>query len=876
MKDQFLPVLVVRTLDPTPCIFPPDLEKETSMNTTFFEIQSLNASASWVGAEIFFLGGVAFWIFLQWASEFFNETISKYQRSFIRFLRSERFALFPMACLAPSLLCAYSMGAVAFAKALIGVLMLLAVNNIMVPTKRANMTELARRELAFQASIMRASFDDLQYDGTERLQKLRTYLPQVRLRLLSRYTSRILEFMANEPIKTETSDCQTRTWFMEAAKSLRALLATSASEVQLRVAIKKGVPLSMQIDRFLVSDLVTELFLNVLNTKILPNEDSIVMEVDLLSEVDLTDVNESEPGRARLLDAQGSGPIYGTKTNDEADRGLLQIIETMSQLAGDFFIKSNELRRELALLIPQPNSHRYKRYLRVSFRLENAATSPLRMTAQIPQGTGQYEVQADEPEKTPLELAIGFLTHEIKIACRVIESIADDVKEMKNLENEQFLSLWLVFSDMGTGNLGSKYQRCHSILYYTILYYTILYYTILYYTILYYTILYYTILHYTTILFYTILYYTILYYTILYYTILYYTILYYTILYYTILYYTTRAMKHLQVCNTGLWEDVPQSVVKYRASAVKPELLKFGWEDKAVPFSLQDLISTVETLAKKRMSKDRAECLRFTLDQNIPSVLNGHPSQLMYVLSYVISTVAKTSHTFEDQIHFRFNPFSGAFIEGGTRIIRNHLQDQDIAINMVYEDPHNGSDIRKFFKTVESLAQVKNFGAIKDVKDVGMALSCAILKSMNAEVVVRQTPPGEVSCILQIVVPFASESVAGAQIESLEPGMIAQTRKERMPVNPRKEVLIVDDNATIRKLMVRRLKRMCPDLLIAEASDGKIGVEVIKNRKKTKQKFPDLIFMDLEMPVLNGFGAMRELQTIGCTSIIGVERPASH
>lgn len=66
---------------------------------------------------------------------------------------------------------------------------------------------------------------------------------------------------------------------------------------------------------------------------------------------------------------------------------------------------------------------------------------------------------------------------------------------------------------------------------------------------------------------------------------------------------------------------------------------------------------------------------------------------------------------------------------------------------------------------------------------------------------------------------------------------------------PKKRVLLVDDNSAVRSL-VRRLFELEPDFEISgEAENGRDAVEKAENLK------PDLIILDLSMPVMTGLDA---------------------
>lgn len=76
--------------------------------------------------------------------------------------------------------------------------------------------------------------------------------------------------------------------------------------------------------------------------------------------------------------------------------------------------------------------------------------------------------------------------------------------------------------------------------------------------------------------------------------------------------------------------------------------------------------------------------------------------------------------------------------------------------------------------------------------------------------------------------------------------------------------LVVDDSALYRKFVASVLNEIPEVEVVGTASNGRIGLEKIKSLQ------PDMITLDLEMPVLDGLGLLRELadQKIDVASII--------
>jgi len=69
-----------------------------------------------------------------------------------------------------------------------------------------------------------------------------------------------------------------------------------------------------------------------------------------------------------------------------------------------------------------------------------------------------------------------------------------------------------------------------------------------------------------------------------------------------------------------------------------------------------------------------------------------------------------------------------------------------------------------------------------------------------------------------------------------------------------KKILIVDDDPSIREILSTQLSRL--SFQVAAAADGKEAVELFKSEK------PDLVLMDMMMPVLDGLAACQQIRAL--------------
>lgn len=76
-------------------------------------------------------------------------------------------------------------------------------------------------------------------------------------------------------------------------------------------------------------------------------------------------------------------------------------------------------------------------------------------------------------------------------------------------------------------------------------------------------------------------------------------------------------------------------------------------------------------------------------------------------------------------------------------------------------------------------------------------------------------------------------------------------------------LLIDDDDATncINKLLINRLS-ITNELLVAK--NGKDALKLLEDCASNKSLIPDLILLDINMPVLDGFGFLNAFQDMDC------------
>ena len=82
------------------------------------------------------------------------------------------------------------------------------------------------------------------------------------------------------------------------------------------------------------------------------------------------------------------------------------------------------------------------------------------------------------------------------------------------------------------------------------------------------------------------------------------------------------------------------------------------------------------------------------------------------------------------------------------------------------------------------------------------------------------------------------------------------------------KILVVEDNETNQKIIVRRLQKRGYDVVIA--SDGQDGID------QGRAQAPDLILMDMSLPIIDGWEATRQLKAAAETQRIPIIALTAH
>jgi len=216
------------------------------------------------------------------------------------------------------------------------------------------------------------------------------------------------------------------------------------------------------------------------------------------------------------------------------------------------------------------------------------------------------------------------------------------------------------------------------------------------------------------------------------------------------------------------------------------------------------------------------------IDPELPRQRRGDPTRLRQIMLNLIGNALK--FTERGRVVVAASP-SADLREG----VRFSVTDTGIGIPADKQQA-----IFDSFSQVDSSTTRKYGGT-----GLGLAI-CKTLVGMMGGAIGVKSEPGRGSCFFfEVPLPFAAAKPA-ADASGVEPSAPPAARRQRL--------LLVDDNADNRLLVRTHLKAEPYD--IDEAEDGAIAVD------KFKKSRYDLILMDMQMPVLDGYSATRAIREL--------------
>lgn len=260
----------------------------------------------------------------------------------------------------------------------------------------------------------------------------------------------------------------------------------------------------------------------------------------------------------------------------------------------------------------------------------------------------------------------------------------------------------------------------------------------------------------------------------------------------------------------------------------------------AVEFNLHNLLQSLAAmLQQKAVSKGLQ--LNFDYDPTVPQYIKTDENKLRQVLINLLGNAIKFTEKGQVTLRVRCQELSGEVEETAKSGF-------PMPYHLFFEIEDSGTGIgsEEIGHLFQAFQQTRSGRQSKEGTGLGLRISQKFVQLMGGEITV-ESELGKGSCFRFDFQADVPEAVAIAQLSSplldavsIAPGQITY------------RILIVEDNPANRLLLSNILSRL--GFAVLQAENGEEGIALWQEWQ------PHLIFMDMRMPILDGYQAARQIR----------------
>lgn len=259
-----------------------------------------------------------------------------------------------------------------------------------------------------------------------------------------------------------------------------------------------------------------------------------------------------------------------------------------------------------------------------------------------------------------------------------------------------------------------------------------------------------------------------------------------------------------------------------------------------------DILSSVTSLIRPTV-EERGISLVAQFDSKLPKLILSDPLRIRQILMNLVNNASKFTEEGQIKIASR--------VCGSQDDLSIEFDVTDTGIGMSADQAKRL--FNKFEQADSSIS--RKFGGT----GLGLAISKQLAELMGGSLEIVETAPGK-GTTFRLTIPVVPDEGGIVWNESPSEAISLSAKDEaEEPSNPLagKRVLLVEDGPDNRRLISFHIKKAGADIDTAE--NGQIGVEQWTEHQSTEPY--DLILMDMQMPVLDGYSATKALRSKGCS-----------
>jgi signal transduction histidine kinase/CheY-like chemotaxis protein len=239
-----------------------------------------------------------------------------------------------------------------------------------------------------------------------------------------------------------------------------------------------------------------------------------------------------------------------------------------------------------------------------------------------------------------------------------------------------------------------------------------------------------------------------------------------------------------------------------------------------------------------RMMKSRAEGkgLSFTLEMGpaLPLYLQGDAGKLRQILINLLGNAVKFTETGDVWLHASSQPMT---------------DDPDVVmLQFEVQDTGPGIPQDRLDEIFESFVRLDHAQKVEGGTGLGLAISKSLVDMMNGKITVASKP--DQGSLFKIKIPFQMAETGTAIPSEAPVAEIIGLQADQ----PEWRLMVVDDNVENRKLLTTMLTNI--GCHVKEAQNGEEAIAIFQ------EWHPHFIWMDMRMPVMDGFAATRKIRTL--------------